>query len=139
MASSSPDQSTTAKTSPSPVPKRRTWPGLVITFSLIVLLVIAILLPLTELHNFDTIRSFVPWLWPTLSLALGGIGTFLKASLSDKDFQQSLRGWLSKRFFGDTSDSKKEEKAASTAVPQPVVTINFSPTITNTNTATAAP
>jgi len=136
MASSSQDQSTGANTAQNQVStsKHRFWLRLVITFIAFILLAVLILVLLTYFKTLPP-QWFVPLL-ATLGPVFGTIGAFVNAILSDKDFQQSLKNWLTKRLFGDSDDSSKDGKSA---IAQPNITINFSPTITNTNTATGTP
>lgn len=63
----------------------------------------------------------------------------MNATLSDKNFQQSFRDWLTRLLFGGAG--AKDDKGAGTTTqtsPQQGITINFSPTITNTNTTTSS-
>ncbi len=121
--------------------KRGFWLRLVIAFVVFILFAVLILVLLTYF-------KILPPQWPvpllaTLGAVLSTIGAFVKATLSDKDFQQSFKKWLTKRLFGDTggtANSGNDGKGAGTstqATAQPNITITVSPVITSTNTTTA--
>ncbi len=129
MASSPQDQppatySTQKQTRAGP---RQFWVRLLITFFAIVLIAMLIL-ELLIYFSVPLPHGFVPLL-TTLSPIFAGIGAFVNATLSDKDFQQSSRKWL----FSDAAEKTKDDKNTA----QSNITINVSPTITNTNTNTA--
>jgi len=138
MATSSPDQPTAANTTmnQASASKRWSWPHLIITFIVSIIIVVLILVLLTYFKILPP-QWFAPLL-STLGPAFGAIGAFVNATLSDKNFQQSFREWLTKRLFGDAgSKDGKSISTTSQAASQPNITINFSPNITNTNTNTA--
>ena len=135
MAASPPDQPTTVNTAPNQGQASRhwSWPRLIIGFVAFILIAFVILYLLTK------IKILPPQLFVPLLATLGPIGGFVNATLSDKNFQQSFRDWLTRLLFG--SAGAKDDKGAGTTTqtpPQQGITINFSPTITNTNTATSS-
>jgi hypothetical protein len=129
MANSSQDQPTTTNIVQQADASKR-WFGirLVITFAAFILIAILIFVILTY---FKILVS--QWLVPLF----GGTGTFVTTTLFDKDFQQSFRKWLTNLLFGNTEEKTKDDKDSKNT-PQPNITINVSPTITNMNTTTSA-
>ena len=133
MAASPPDQPTRVNTAPNQgqASRRWSWPRLIIGFVVFIFIAFVILYLLTNFKILPT-QLFVPLLF-----TLGPIGGFVNATLSDKNFQQSFRDWLTRLLFGGAG--AKDDKGAGTTTqtpPQQGITINFSPTITNTNTNT---
>ncbi len=128
MATSSQDQPSGVNTAPNQVhtSKRQSWLRLGIAFVVFILITFLILVLLTYFKVLPP-QWFVPLL-TTLGPVFGTIGAFVNATLSDKDFQQSFRKWLTRRLFGDTEGIVKDGQGAG-APPQAT-----SQTITNTNT-----
>src|SRR5690242_19419523 len=118
--------------------KRPLWVGLAINFIIFFLISVLILAPLIYF-------KVIPPQWSAallgiLGTAFGSIGSFVKTTLSDKDFQQAFRKWLTQHLFGDAES--KDDRAARDAnpapavqgTPQPTININVAPIFTSTNT-----
>ncbi len=128
MTAPSPDQQGGAPASQQHTGRRRLWISLLTSIGVFFFAAV-IVLGLLVLFKVIPVQWFAP-----LSIIFGSVLGFVKTTLSDKDFQDALRKWLTKLVAGE--NEKKGDEAAKNAAPN--ITINVSPTITNTNTNNAA-
>jgi hypothetical protein len=119
--------------------KRRFWAGWLINFIIIFIVVVIVLAVLIYFKIIPP--QWYALLLGVLSPAFSGIGSFVKTTLADKDFQEALRKRFTQWVAGDGEkkggDNGKTKDMGTTS--QQGITINFSSTITNTSTASPAP
>jgi hypothetical protein len=130
------DQPATTNTShsQSQTSKRSFWLRLAITFVVSLLIVFLILTALTYLKVIPAAPTLT-----ALGTAIAAIGTLLKATISDKDFQQAFTKWLTKRFSGGTDAKAAEDKAEKDTNAAPSTPVSALPNITVSPNITLSP
>ena len=126
----SPDQPAATNTShsQSQTSKRSFWLRLAITFVVFLLIVFLILVPLIY---FKVIPASL--ILTSLGAVIAATGTFLKAIISDKDFQQTFTKWLTKPFSSDSGASTNAAPSTQTSASPNIMvspSITVSPTFT---------
>lgn len=114
--------------------KRSFWLHLAITFVVSILIVSLILMALIYFKMIPAAPTLT-----ALGAAIAVIGTFLKTTVSDKDFQQAFTKWLTKRFSGDSDAKTADDKAEKDTKDAPSTPVSALPNITVSPTITLSP